>query len=181
MQPTQENFDLVTILIHWFVAAVTAVTVVCGLTTVYANGAELTRFSLFLHQTIGFGIFVIMIFRTFWRLTHPAPPLPPDTTPMQRIAATGTHILLYVTMFFLAVTGYVGLAARGRDITIAWSFDLPLLLPVDRAISVPAQTLHNYGQYVLYALLAAHIGGALYHHFALKDGLLRRMWPRRRS
>ncbi|MBM3529390.1 MAG: hypothetical protein FJX62_14970 [Alphaproteobacteria bacterium] len=29
---------------------------------------------------------------------------------------------------------------------------------------------------VLVALLALHVGAALYHHFVRRDGLLRRMW-----
>ena len=181
MQPAQGNFGRVTVLIHWLVAAATVVTVICGLTTVYANGAALTRSSLFVHQTIGFGIFLVMIFRALWRVTHPAPPLPGDTPRNQRLAAAATHILLYVTMFALAITGYTGLAARGRDITIAGLFNLPLIVPMDRPLSVTSQALHNYGQYLLYALLALHVGAALYHHFVLKDGLLRRMWFTPRS
>ncbi len=176
MQPTQGNFGRVTVLIHWLVALVTVITVICGLVTVYADGAALTRSSLFFHQTIGFGIFLIMIFRTLWRVTHPAPPLPDETPRHQKIAAAATHILLYVTMFALTITGYTGLAARGRDITIAGLFDLPLIVPLDRELSVTSQALHNYGQYILYALLALHVGAAIYHQFVLKDGLLRRMW-----
>jgi cytochrome b561 len=176
MQPTQGNFGRVTVLIHWLVAIFTAITVICGLTTTYADSTELTRSSLFLHQTIGFSIFLIMIFRTIWRLTHAAPPLPSDMPRNQKAAAVATHILLYVAMFTLIATGYTELAARGRDITIAGLFDLPLIVPLNRPLSVASQSLHSYLQYVLYALLALHIGAALYHQLILKDSLLRRMW-----
>jgi cytochrome b561 len=115
--------------------------------------------------------------RAVWRLTHPAPPLPVETPRAQKAAAAVAHVSLYVLLFFMPLSGYVGLAARGRTITVAGLFDLPNLVPQGLALARRAQSLHENAQYVLYALLAVHIGAALYHRFVLKDGVLARMWP----
>lgn len=182
MQPPGEKFGdkkfgRVAIYLHWLTAIAMVPTVVYGLVSVYADGAEMTREALLVHQTLGTALFLVVVFRTAWRLAHPAPPLPPDTPRYQKVAATLTHVLLYVTMVALPITGYIGLAARGRAISMAGLFDLPRIVPLDRPLSVNSQNLHDYGQYVLYALLALHVAAALYHHFIVKDGILRRMWP----
>ncbi len=176
MQPPNEKFGPVAIFLHWFTALAILVAVIFGLVSVYADSAELTRTALLIHQSLGFIAFVVVIFRIVWRMTHPAPPLPEAMPQSQKIAAATTHGLLYLTLLALAVTGYIGLAARGRAISIAGLFDLPRVVPLDRVLSVTSQNLHDYGQYVLYALLALHVGAALYHHFVVKDGILRRMW-----
>ena len=181
MQPPTEKFGRVAIFLHWVTAAGMVIAVVFGLICVYADGAEVTRETLLIHQSIGTAVFALVIFRVVWRLTHPAPPLPAETPPSQKIAATMTHALLYATMLALPITGYIALAARGRAISMAGLFDLPRVVPLDRLLSVTAQNLHDYGQYVLYVLLALHIGAALYHHQVLKDGILRRMWIERGS
>ena len=177
MQQSNEKFGPVAIFLHWLTALAIAVAVVFGLISVYADGAEMTRTALLIHQSVGFAAFLVVLFRIVWRLTHASPALPDEMPRYQKVAATLTHVLLYVTMLALIVTGYIGLAARGRAISIAGLFDLPRVVPLDRMLSVTSQNLHDYGQYLLYALLALHVGAALYHQFVVKDGVLRRMWP----
>jgi cytochrome b561 len=177
MQPPIEKFGPVAIFLHWFTAFAILVAVIFGLMSVYTDDAETTRTALLIHQSVGFAAFALVLFRVLWRLTHAVPQLPIETPRSQKIAAGATHALLYVTLIVLPITGYIGLAARGRAISVAGLFDLPRMVPLNRILSVTSQNLHDYGQYVLYALLALHIGAALYHQFALKDGILKRMWP----
>jgi hypothetical protein len=40
-----------------------------------------------------------------------------------------------------------------------------------------AGVVHEWGVYALLALLVAHAGAAFYHHYELKDAVLRRMAP----
>lgn len=44
---------------------------------------------------------------------------------------------------------------------------------------LPLHAVHVYAARLLFALLLLHAGGALYHQFILRDGLLSRMWFRR--
>lgn len=176
MQPPAEKFGRVTIVVHWVTAISVLISAIIGLVSVYTNDTETTRLATAVHQSIGAALFVLVLFRTAWRLTHPVPPPLPGTPPMQNFAANAVHALLYVILLALPITGYTGLAARGRDITIFGLFDLPHIVPLSRTLSVNAQNLHMYLQYVLYALVLVHAGAALYHHYVIKDGLMRRMW-----
>lgn len=174
-----EKFGPVAIFLHWAIAACIVLSVAFGLISGYADSAELTQSTMVVHQSLGVTIFVLALVRVAWRLTHAAPPLPASMPRSQKIAAAVTHGTLYLILFVMPVTGYVGLAARGRPISIFGLFDLPRV--VERSIKTSAafQNIHDNLQYVLYVLLILHVGAALYHQFVVKDGLLARMWPRK--
>lgn len=174
-----QKFGPVAIFLHWAIAACIVLSVTFGLISGFADTAEVTQATLAIHQSVGVTIFALAAVRVAWRLTHPAPPLPPSTPKSQKIAAAVTHATLYVILFALPVTGYVGLAARGRPITIFGLFDLPNVIARSLKTSAAFQNVHNNLQYFLYGLLVLHIGAALYHQFVMKDGLLARMWPRK--
>jgi cytochrome b561 len=48
----------------------------------------------------------------------------------------------------------------------------------NRAIFHPTEDLHGYLAYALFTLASLHALAALWHHFHLRDGVLRRMWPK---
>ena len=174
-----EKFGPVAIFLHWLIAAFLIFAVTLGLIAGDAEDSGATSTILSIHKSVGLTIFILALARLAWRLTHSPPPLPQAMPRSQRIVAMITHGALYAFLFFLPVTGYVGVAARGRETTFFGLIDVPRWVPLGRALSLNAQNLHTFGQIALYVLLAAHIGAAAYHHFILKDGLLARMWPRR--
>ncbi|MBL8630177.1 MAG: cytochrome b [Rhodospirillaceae bacterium] len=171
-------FGTVAIVLHWAIAALIVIAVASGLITAGAKEIDLSRATLVVHQSFGLIIFTLAVVRITWRLTHPAPPLPPTTTLQQRWAATVTHGSLYLLTFFMPLAGYTGLAARGRVISLFGVFELPQGEFRDFDLARTAQEVHVSLQYVLYALVAAHVIAALYHQFVIRDGLLWRMWFR---
>ncbi len=171
-----QKFSTVAIVLHWAVAALIVFAVASGLVTGYAKDVDLTRASLVAHQSFGLIVFTLIVVRIVWRLTHAAPPLPPAMTLPQNWAATVTHVSLYLLAVILPLTGYTGLAARGRVISFFGVFELPQGEFRDFDLAREAQFFHESLQYVLYALVAAHIVAALYHQFVIRDGLMARMW-----
>ena len=172
-----EKFSPVAIFLHWAIAGCIVLSVAFGLISGYADTAEVTRATLEIHQSLGVTIFLLALVRVGWRMTHAAPKLPDAMPRSQKIAAAITHGTLYLILFVMPVTGYVGLAARGRPITIFGLFDLPNVVGRSLKTSAAYQNVHDNLQYVLYALLLLHVGAALYHQFVVKDGMLARMWP----
>lgn len=172
-------YGRVAVALHWIVAAGLVFSVILGLIIGNVEESDATELVLAIHKSFGITIFVFLLIRLAWRLTHAAPPLPANTPAYQRRLAGMTHALLYVTLLALPIAGYVAVAARGRETRFFGLFEVPQWAPLNRTLSQNATTIHVYGQYVLYALLVAHIGAALYHHFVLKDDVLARMWPRR--
>jgi cytochrome b561 len=81
------------------------------------------------------------------------------------------HILFYVVIFSMAASG-IGLMIlsdagavlfRGADAILPNFYDYLPRVP------------HGIGARGMVALLALHIGAALYHHFIKKDGLIGRI------
>jgi cytochrome b561 len=54
-------------------------------------------------------------------------------------------------------------------------FELPPIWPEDRLFSGQLFSIHCPIGVTIAALVAAHIGGALFHHFVRRDGVLLRM------
>jgi cytochrome b561 len=52
---------------------------------------------------------------------------------------------------------------------------LPGLVPSGSQIGRQIGDWHTFGAYALLALVALHVVAAIYHHFWLRDGVLRRM------
>lgn len=174
-----KTYDRVAVAMHWIVAASLLVSVILGLIIGNVEESDATEQALSIHKSFGIIIFVLMLVRLAWRVTHTAPPLPANMPAYQRVGAALTHGLLYFTLLVMPIAGYIAVAARGRETRFFGLFDVPQLTPLSRMLSQNATTVHIYGQFLIYALLAAHIGAALYHQLIVKDDILGRMWPRR--
>ena len=151
--------------------------VLFGLGTVYIDDTRTSRTALEVHQTIGVLMLLLVAARLYWRLTHKPPALPTDLPRGQRFASAIVHGTLYLFLLGMPLSGYIGLAARGREIPVFGLFNLPHLVPRSFERSANAQSLHYYAQFAMYGLVVLHILAALYHHFIMKDGILRRMLP----
>ena len=170
------------ITLHWGSAAAIAGTVILAWYFMALDTGDERTALLAIHKSVGTAILALAAVRLGWRAFNPPPGPPLAASPQpawQRRAAGLTHGLLYVLMVLMPVTGYVAEAARARKTDFFGLFDIPRLVPLDRKLSFYAQTTHSYAQYALYALIAAHVGAALYHQFVLRDRLLDRMWPRK--
>ena len=54
---------------------------------------------------------------------------------------------------------------------------IPLKIAQNDTINSIGRELHEINAWILTALVAVHILAALYHHFILKDNVLKRMLP----
>ncbi|MCA0199252.1 MAG: cytochrome b [Proteobacteria bacterium] len=181
MQKPPEKFGPVAIALHWLMALGVVLSVIFGLGTVYIDDTQTSRSALALHQSIGFVMLLLALGRLYWRATHAAPPLPEGMATGQRVASFIMHATLYLFLLGMPVTGYIGLAARGREIPVFGLFNLPHLVPRSFDLSALSQDIHYYAQFALYVLVVLHIAAALYHRFVLKDGVLERMLPGRKT
>jgi cytochrome b561 len=125
-------------------------------------------------------IIAVMLALALWRLGHPPPPLPSSLVPIERLAAHANHLMLYVFFLVQPVSGYVNAAAAGHSVSLLGIVAIPPLLPEDGRLSQIAAAVHLVGQFVVYALVAAHVAAALMHVLIRRDGVFERMLPRRR-
>lgn len=133
-----------------------------------------------LHKSLGLTLLAIVLLRLLWRWTRPVPADVPGLSPWIRRAAAGVHWGLYAMMLAMPLSGWLLNSAEGYPLQWFRLFNLPALAARGEELADLAHDLHELGFWVLLALVAGHVLAALFHHFFLGDGTLRRMLPGRR-
>lgn len=130
------------------------------------------------HKWAGVTVFVLVIVRGIWRFTHRPPLLPASMRPPLQWAAHAGHFLLYTLMLAIPVSGWLMSSAKGFQTVWFGILPLPDLVARDRALGDLFATVHTGLNLLFIAVLAAHVGAALWHHFIHRDDVLSRMLPR---
>jgi cytochrome b561 len=173
---TRERWGSVSIGLHWTIALlVLLVQVPAGLTMEAVGEGTLQNVLYNVHKTTGLTIFALAVIRLGWRMTHPVPILPPDLPRWQATFARSTHALLYLLLFLMPMSGFLYTALGGFPVPLFGLYDLADLVPENKPLSEVFKGVHLTLQYVLYAVVALHVSGALQHHLVRRDWVLRRM------
>lgn len=128
-----------------------------------------------LHKSIGMVVLMLAIIRVSWRTYNRPPPFSSTMNIVIKTAAHTVHYLLYAFMFIQPLTGWAMSSAAGHIPTFFGLFYFPALVPVNFEKASEYMVWHNTAAMVLLTLFVLHVGGALFHHFILKDNTLRRM------
>lgn len=129
------------------------------------------------HKWAGVSIFLFVLVRLLWRLSHRPPELPDSIPAWQRKVAAATHGLLYLLMVVVPITGWLMSSAKGFQTVYFGVLPLPDLLAKNAELGDQLQQVHEWLNYSMAALVVAHIGAALKHHFIDRDEVLVRMLP----
>jgi cytochrome b561 len=174
---TLRSYTRTAALLHWVVAALVLGMIAFGwlMQEIPKDpvGARANAFNL--HKSIGLTVLLLMLARVSWRISHPAPALPPMPVWQARAART-VHILLYVCLFIQPLTGYLGSAYSGYPVKM-FGMLLPAWAPKSVSIKDAMSVAHLVNSWVLVGALILHLAGALKHALVDRDGLLGRMWP----
>ena len=175
MAEPRNRYSIVSLILHWLIAAL-VLTQVLLITAHEAGDAQ--RIFINLHKSVGISILLLTVGRIAWRLANPAIPLPTRHPAWQRLLARGTHVLFYVVLIVIPLTGWMASSATGRDISWFGLFNWPLL-PIGGGRETAGLLMDVHGLVVkgLYGLIALHVLGALKHHFIDRDNVLHRMIP----
>lgn len=136
-----------------------------------------------LHKSFGLTLLALAVLRLSWRtfIDRERPPLPPGMPTWQRFGAHASHVALYVLLFAIPLSGWLFNSAANFPLRWFGLFSVPSLSGPDAALKAFAGAAHWALFWALCAVLAAHVGAALWHHFVRRDEVLRRMWPGTRA
>jgi cytochrome b561 len=163
---------------HWLGAVLTIFLIAFGWWMIHlAERAErLANFGI--HASIGYDLLLLIALRLCWRAIDRGPALPAELLRWERVTAHLGHILLYVLLLAVSVTGWmiVSSARRPIDATLLGFIPVPLLDRAgDRAFHDLAEDVHRVLSYTLLVLVIVHVAAALRHHYVKKNDVLRRM------
>ena len=171
------RYSSVSIGLHWLIAALLITQVILGLQFSDLPRGPAKGEAFALHMSLGISILLLSLARLGWRLTHPAPPLPAHYKTWERVLARATHVLFYVVMIGMPLTGWIMTSAGPRPYPELWGLIPWPKLPVGEGLAGPSSGFHHRGPWIFWTLLALHIAGALKHQLLDRDGTLWRMLP----
>jgi cytochrome b561 len=177
LRNTTRRWGVIAQLLHWLIVLfiVAQFTLATLFDQLPAGAKKLTLLSR--HKSIGITILALALLRLAWRWNNPTPTLPDTLKRYQRALARLTHMLLYVLLFAVPLSGWLMSSARGFPVSWFGFFQLPDLVPKNKALYEVLLSTHGILAWTLGIVATLHLLAALKHHFVLKDDVLRRMLP----
>ena len=162
---------------HW----ATAILVVAAFT--YGPGGSEQRvysaardFQRQLHETLGLTVFALVVLRLAWRAFDAAPQQPP-VAPWLGLAAKAVQATLYAVLLLLPLSAISGAWLEGHPLTLLANVRIGPPVAEAHALGSAIALLHTWlGDAILW-VAGVHAAAALYHHFVLRDDVLRSMLP----
>jgi len=180
------SYGSISILLHWTIALLILVQIGLGwyMNEALPDHSPAQAGILTLHISVGLTILLLVLIRIGVRLANPPPPLQPGFPLWERVLARTAHVLFYVLLLALPLTGWA-LASLGTRPIKFWGLPWPHLpglgllfgSPTPRPIRHELSHIHVYILiWIVLITLALHVAGALKHQF---DGrpVLWRMMP----
>lgn len=159
-------------ILHWIVALGVLATWPLGMVIKFiADPFKLTFYML--HESIGFLILWVMLVRTGARLTNGE--LTAGESGIFSIVPKVVHLLLYLMLIIMPVSGFLATNAHGFPLT--WFGLVPVWSPIGKlpSIAPTLSSVHTWSAWILLVLFALHIAGVLFHHLVKRDGTLNKM------
>lgn len=162
---------------HWLMAAIIIVGWFVGLYAVQMFKPGVPQDSMIaLHKDIATPVLLLIVLRSLWRLTH-RPPHVLQASAFQGFAVQAGHLLLYVLMIVMPISGWADSSSAGYTVEFAGIIPLPTLVPKNPAAEQIYNAIHCYVGWFTGVVILGHIVMALKHHFIDRDHTLRGMLP----
>jgi cytochrome b561 len=168
------------IALHWVIALLLLGQFAFGLSLDdIPRGTPARGFYVNLHKSTGIVIGLLILLRIGWRLTHKPPPLPATMPAWQRRAARISHVMLYLCMIMLPLSGYLASNFSRHGVKFFNLVHWQPWGPDDKTWYAMFNRLHHLAALLLAVLVALHLLAVAKHMLLDRDGLLLRMWPAR--
>ena len=163
---TEQSYGRTSRLLHWTTAILFLSLIPMGFfTSMIPYDVRWRQGYYVVHKTIGFIVLFLVFVRIVWHFRSPAPALDSNLKGWERGSAKIAHIVLYVLMLAVPITGFV-MSTYGGKWSHFFIWDLPMLWEKDMEAIKPFGLLHKVVlPYVCLLIIGAHVLGALKHHF----------------
>ena len=177
MTDDHPRYGAVAIALHWlmFALIISTWSLALYMVDLPLSPQKLKYFSW--HKWIGVTIFLLLVIRAAWRFAHPPPPLPVSMPSWQRVAAGVSHLLLYLLIFVIPITGWLYSSATGVPTVYLGWVQLPDLVAKDKLFAELLRQAHVSLNVMLFVIVCIHVAAAFKHHILDRDEVLVRMLP----
>lgn len=176
MKNSDTHYGYLTIVLHWLSALIIFALFALGYWMV-----ELTYYDSWyetapaLHKSIGISLFLLLLVRVMWRSKQVNPEPLATHNRFEQKSAHAVHIILYVLLFTIMLSGYLISTADGVGIEVFNLFTVPAFSAFIENQEDIAGVIHQYLAYSMIVIALLHALAALKHHFIDKNVTLKRM------
>ena len=169
---TLTEYGLISKLLHWVSALLLIIQIPLGFYLVDLDfGTD--RLSIEnIHIVIGLSIFYLVILRLIIKIINPTPKLEPSIFKGQRILALLNHVLLYVTILSITISGVFKKLFNGETLII---FFKKIKINDNFEQAELFYEIHVLSNYLMIGLIALHISAVIIHKFFFNENLLKKI------
>ena len=170
-----EYYDTPTMMFHWLTVAL--VVLLMGTSLVWNYWTPHDRYWRPLmegtHVSVGILFAVLIVGRVIWRLLGTR--AVPAEVGLSGILSRAMYIILYILLVAEIILGFALRWFQGEEFQFFGLFSVPALLAPDKLLARQLEELHNWASWAIIVLASGHAIAALFHHYVLKDAVMRRM------
>ena len=169
---TLTEYGIISKLLHWISALLLFAQIPIGFYLVDLDfGTE--RMSLEnIHVAIGLSIFYIVILRLIYKMFNPTPELGSSVFKGQRFLAKLNHVLLYVTILSITISGILKKLFNGETLTIIFK---KIRIQDNFKLGELFYDIHVFSNYLMIALIIIHLMAVIIHKLFFDDNLLKKI------
>ena len=169
---TVTEYGLISKFLHWVSAILLFVQIPLGFYLVDLDfGTERLDIED-MHVIIGLSIFYLVILRLLSKIINPTPKLGPGIFKGQKLLAKLNHILLYVTILSITISGILKKLFNGETLVI---FFKEFKIQDNFEIAELFYDIHIFSNYFIIGLIATHIMAVVVHKFFFNDNLIKKI------
>ena len=157
---------------HWISAAALVVQIPLGFYLVDLDFSEKRVTIESIHVVIGLSIFYLILLRLIYKIFNPTPSLGNSIFPVQRLIAKMNHVLLYITILTITISGALKKLFNGEILDL---FFLNLEIKDNFELAELFYDIHIVANYCLIALISLHILAVIAHKVLFQENLLKKI------
>jgi cytochrome b561 len=169
---TLTEYGLISKVLHWLSAILLLIQIPLGFYLVDLDFGEARLTFENIHIIIGLTIFYLVIIRLVKNIINPTPKLNTSIFKGQKFLAKINHLLLYVTILSITISGILKKLYNGESLIIIFK---KIKIEDNFELSEIFYDVHVFSNYVMIALIALHVVAVIIHKFFFDDNLLKKI------
>ena len=180
LKANEKKYTPPAIILHWIIACLIIILLPLGLYMVElpADAVPSVRKPWFeLHKSLGISVFLLMLIRVFWRITHRPPAFPETTTHRQKQFIAIVHIFFYISMLLQPISGYLSSTFSGYKTKI-FGIKIPHWGWKNEELNNFFSGTHEVSAIILFGFILIHLLGVISHQLKGNGkSIIQRMLP----
>ena len=169
---TVTEYGFISKVLHWLSAIILFIQIPLGFYLVDLDFGEQRITIEDIHVTLGLTVFYIIIIRLINNILNPTPKLNPSIFKGQRFLAKMNHVLLYIAILAITISGILKKLFNGETLTIIFK---EIQINENFDLADQFYEIHIIANYILIGLIVIHITAVIIHKMFFEDNLLKRI------